>query len=136
MAYNIFISHSWAYGDAYEKLTKLLTAAPRFEYRDYSVPKNDPIHNAPNAAALRAAIKAQMQWANVVIVMTGVYATHSKWIQEEVSLAKTGFTSKKPILAVEPWGSERTSTFVKENADLIVGWNTGTIVNGIRQLGG
>ena len=38
--YNIFISHSWAYTDAYEKLTKMLDADPRFNYKDYSVPKD------------------------------------------------------------------------------------------------
>lgn len=47
MTYNLFISHSWAYGDAYDKLTDMLRAKPYFDYRDYSVPKDDPIHNAP-----------------------------------------------------------------------------------------
>ena len=28
---NLFISHSWAYGDAYEKLVKMLDAAPKFK---------------------------------------------------------------------------------------------------------
>ena len=51
---------SWTYGDAYDKLCNLLDAAPRFTYRNYSVPKDDPVHDAPNAAALYAAIKHQM----------------------------------------------------------------------------
>ena len=44
--YHIFISHSWAYSDAYDKFIKLLDKDPDFSYSDYSVPKNDPIHNA------------------------------------------------------------------------------------------
>ena len=39
---SLFISHSWSYGDAYEKLVGLLDAASNFEYKNYSVPKNDP----------------------------------------------------------------------------------------------
>ena len=29
----------------------------------------------------------------------------------------------KPIIAVQPWGAERTSSIVKNAADVIVGWN-------------
>ena len=46
--YNLFISHSWTYSDAYENLTGLLDNANYFMYKNYSVPKNDPIHNANN----------------------------------------------------------------------------------------
>lgn len=132
--YRLFISHSWTYSDAYEKLTALLKAAPGFFYQDYSVPKDDPIHNAPNAAALRAAIQQQMQPAQVVIVLAGVYATHSKWINEEVALAKQNLFFSKPLLAIEPWGSERTSQVVRDAADRIVKWNTSSITTAIREL--
>ena len=30
----------------------------------------------------------------------------------------------KKIIAIEPWGAEKTSRTVKEAADVIVGWNT------------
>lgn len=41
MTYNLFISHSWTYSDAYEKLISLLDADQYFTYKNYSVPKND-----------------------------------------------------------------------------------------------
>jgi hypothetical protein len=132
--YRLFISHSWTYSDAYEKLIGLLDAAPGFAYLNYSVPKDDPIHNAPNAAALRAAIQRQMAPAQVIVVLAGVYATHSKWINEEVALAKQNLLFPKPMLAIEPWASERTSAIVKDNADRIVKWNTNSIVTAIRDL--
>ncbi len=131
--YNIFISHSWAYGDAYDKLIRLLNADPRFNFRDYSVPKNDPIHHAPNSDALSRAIQNQMRFCDVVIILAGVYSTYSSWINKEINLAK-GFTFPKPILAIEPWASEKTSLVVKNNADKIVKWNTASIVAGIREL--
>ena len=131
--YNIFISHSWAYTDAYEKLVKMLDADPRFNYKDYSVPKNDPIHNAPSSSALSQAIQNQMRFCDVIIILAGVYSTYSNWINKEISIAQ-GFTNPKPILAIEPWASERTSSVVKDNADKIVKWNTSSIVDGIREL--
>jgi len=132
--YSIFISHSWAYGDAYEKLIKLLDGDPRFNYKNYSVPKDDPINNAPNAKLLEDAIKKQITFCDVVIILAGVYSSYSKWIDKEIDIAKNGFMSSKPILAIEPWDSEKTSRIVKDNADKIVKWNTSSIVDGIREL--
>ena len=129
MIYNLFISHSWAYGDAYDKLIRMLDSDRYFKYKDYSVPKNNPIHNAPYDYQLRAAIRNQMQHASCVLILAGVYATYSKWINIEIQLAKE---MNKPIIAIEPWGSERTSSIVKNNANKIVRWNTSTIISAIR----
>lgn len=41
--YNLFISHSWTYSDAYDRLVDLLDNASYFSYRNYSVPKDNPI---------------------------------------------------------------------------------------------
>jgi len=130
--YHLFISHSWTYGDSYDGLVKLLNNRPYFEWTDFSVPKNDPIHNAPNEEKLRNAIREQMAHASCVIILAGVYASYSKWINIEIDLAKNAFYSPKPIIAIEPWGSEKTSAVVKNNADVIVGWNTQSIVEAIQ----
>ncbi len=129
MTYNLFISHSWTYGDQYNRLISLLNQAPYFDYRDYSVPKNDPIHNAPHEWQLKEAIKNQMNHASCVIILAGVYSTYSKWINIEIELAKS---MNKRIIAIEPWGAERTSTVVKNAADITVGWNTNSIVSAIK----
>jgi len=93
---SLFISHSWSYGDAYKKLVDLLDAAPNFQYKNYSVPKDDPVHNAPNAEALYKAIKNQMVFCDVVLIMAGKYATYSKWIEREIQIAKRDY--RKPIV--------------------------------------
>ncbi len=132
--YNLFISHSWSYTDAYDKLTNLLNEAPYFNYIDYSVPKDDPIHDAPNQQLLYNEIKNQMKPCHVILILAGVYATYSKWINNEIKIAKNEFNNPKPILAIEPWGAERTSQVVIDNADLRVGWSTDSIIEGIRKL--
>ena len=132
--FNLFISHSWTHGDTYDGLVALLRQRPYFDFRDFSVPKEHPIHDAPNTDLLREAIRSRMSPCSVVLVLAGVYATYSKWIDEEIQLAKTGFALPKPIIAIEPWGSERTSAPVKHAADRIVKWNTDSIVQAIREV--
>lgn len=132
--YNLFISHSWAYSDAYEKIINLLDSAPDFYYKNYSVPINDPIHNAQNDSKLKAAIKEQMSHASCILVLAGVYSTYSKWINIEINLAKKGFTVPKKVIAIEPWGAERTSLVVKKNSDQIVKWQTSSIIKAIKEI--
>lgn len=129
MLYNLFISHSWTYSDAYERLVNMLDAKPYFRYRNYSVPKNDPIHNAPSTYLLKEAIRKKIQPTSCVIILAGVYSSYSKWINIEIELAKS---MNKKIIAIEPWGAERTSMLVKNAADEIVKWNTDSIVSAIR----
>jgi Thoeris protein ThsB, TIR-like domain len=129
---NIFISHSWTYTDAYQKLCTLLDKASNFSYRNYSVPKDDPVHNAPNTADLYAAIKSKIAFCEVVLIMAGKYATFSKWIQREIKIAKKDFS--KPVVAIRPWANIKVSNVVRDNADQLVGWNTNTIVSVIRNV--
>jgi len=132
--YDIFISHSWTYGDQYKRLIQFFDEDPFFHYQNYSVPKDDPIHDAPNQAALYEAIKRQIARANIVIILAGVYASYSKWIDKEIRIAESEFLQKKPILAVQPWGSERTSRIVTNTSDRIVGWNSSSIISAIRDI--
>lgn len=129
MTYNLFISHSWTYSNTYNDLVRLLDDKPYFIYKNYSVPKNDPIHNANSDSQLKAAIRNQMQHASCVLILAGVYSTYSKWINIEIELAQE---MGKRVIAIEPWGSERTSDVVKKAADKIVKWNTDSIVSAIR----
>lgn len=130
--YRLFISHSWAYSDAYQRLVELLDEHPNFEWVDYSVPKDDPIHNANNDAQLYAAIKGQIAQSHCVIMLAGVYSTYSKWINKEIEISKNVYS--KPLIAIEPWGAERTSKVVKDAADAVVGWKSASVVKAIRDL--
>ena len=131
--HNLFLSHSWKYSDAYDGLVTLLNNREDrdFTYSNYSVPKDDPIHNAANDLLLKATIRAQMVRCSKIIILAGVYATYSKWINIEIQLAKE---MGKKIIAVQPWGAEKTSTVVKNNADRVITWNSRSLVNAIKEL--
>ena len=133
--YRIFISHSWAYKEQYKSLIRMLTNADRFSFVDYSVPPDDPIHDADDDEMLRREIRNQMSPCHVILILAGVYATYSRWINEEIDLAESGFSGRKAIVAIEPWGAQRTSARVKNAADRIVRWNTQSIVRAIREVG-
>jgi hypothetical protein len=129
--YNLLISHSWKYSDAYDKLVALLTNRGYFDFRNYSVPRIDPIVDAVGDVALERAIRDQMRPCHVVLILAGVYSTYSKWINKEIALAKD---FGKPIIGINPWGATNTSTVVQDNADRMVNWNADSIVQAIREL--
>ncbi|MBI1418194.1 MAG: molecular chaperone Tir [Limimaricola sp.] len=128
--YRLFISHSWKYGDAYDKMTQFLDEQG-ISYYDHSVPKNDPVHTNGTDKQLREAIDARIKGCSGVIILAGVYATYSKWINEEIAISGN---YAKPIIAVEPWASEKTSAVVKVAANRIVKWNGKSLADAIREL--
>ena len=135
--YKLFISHSWSHGEQYNSLVRLLNEFPLFQFEDFSVPKDDPLHIAPASVALYEAIKSQMSPCHVVLVLAGVYASYSDWIQNEILIAKTEFPPvTKPVLAIAPWGNGRVSKVVSDAADSIVGWNSKSVIEAVRQLTG
>lgn len=131
---NLFISHSWSYPNQYDRLVNLLRARGYFAFNNYSVPPDNPIHGADTDTQLRQAIRNKMSLCHVVLILAGVYATYSKWINIEIDLAKNGFIYAKPIIAIRPRGNERISERVRLAADRIVGWNTDSVVEAIRDL--
>ena len=99
--YNLFISHSWKHEGHYYGLENLLKS---FGFNNYSVPKDDPIHNAGNDIQLQQAIKNQMSPCSAVIV------------------------------SVRPWGNRRISQTVRDAADRLVGWNTQSVIGAIKKV--
>ena len=134
---HVFISHSWSYSGHYDTLSSWIFSKSwsfgqaSIKFLDYSVPRNDPIHNARTQKALQDAIYAKIARTHVVIIPTGMYANYSKWIQKEISGSNS---YDKPILAVNPWGQQRTSSVVSRAANLTVGWTSKSVVDGIWEL--
>lgn len=134
---HIFISHAWAHSHHYETLERWIFQEPwsvgqaSLDFRDYSIPRHNPILNVSSSKALQDAIFNQISRSHVVVIPSGMYASHSTWIQKEIDGAKA---YKKPILAVNPWGQERKSGVVLNNADAGVGWNKQPLINAIWNL--
>jgi hypothetical protein len=131
--YDLFISHAWKYNDDYYRLVSLLDDASNFKYRNYSVPKHDPVID-PNTLIgkrqLTAALDKQIKPVNCVLIIAGMYGAHREWIQAEIDIAKS---YGKPIIGIIPRGQEKTPLIVQSAAKEMVGWNTNSIVDSIRK---
>ncbi len=92
---------------------------------------NDPIHSCGTDRQLRAAIDAKVKNTSCVLILAGVYSSYSKWIQIEIEIAQY---YGKPIIAIEPWASEKTSKVVKDAAHKVVKWQGKSIVDAIKEL--
>lgn len=131
---HVFISHSWAYSGHYSTLCswifgeKWSSGQASIDFRNFSVPIDDPIHNAPTVGLLRMAIHNQIKRCHVIVIPSGMYATHSRWIQEEIS--GCGLHSK-PIVAVRPWGQQREAKVVTDAARSLVNWNKQSVIDAI-----
>ncbi len=134
---HVFISHAWKHSGHYETLADWIftenwsVGKASLDFKNYSVPKDDPIHNAVNDKQLKEAIFKQIAMSHVIVIPTGMYANYSKWIQKEIE-GSTGYS--KPILAVDPWGQQRASSAVTSAASKLVGWNKTSVVGGIWEL--
>ncbi|WP_217492792.1 TIR domain-containing protein [Bacillus sp. FJAT-27264] len=133
--YNIFISHAWKYTEHYNKIVQWLNEAQsdgEFNWKNYSVPQHDPLIN-PNTTVgkkkLKEMIDGQIRPVSIVIILSGMYAAHSEWIDYEID---TAVSYNKYIIGVKPWGQERVPIKVQNNANIMVGWNKSSVVNAVK----
>jgi len=130
--YNLFISHAWRYDDDYQRLVRMLRDAPNFNMHNFSVPQHDPvIVPGSNVGRQRLIFELDQQIKPVhcVLVLGGMYAAYSDWIQKEIEIAQS---YRKPIIGIYPWGQFNMPRVVQDASVDIVGWNTNSIVSSIR----
>ena len=134
---HVFISHSWSYSADYDTLAGWISnraysiGSASIKFRDFSIPEDNPIHDASNTAQLHSAIIGQVAKCHVVVIPTGMYATYSKWIKAEIKGAEK---YDKSILAVYPWAQKKNSGVVLRAADAACGWNRNSVLSNIWAL--
>lgn len=131
--YDLFLSHAWKYNDDYYRLEKMLNEASLFKWRNYSVPKHDPVIDSKTYAGkaeLTELLRRQVKPVNCVLILGGMYVAYSEWILKEIKLAQS---YNKPIIGVYPWGQQNMPLAIQNAATELVGWNANTIVSAIRR---
>lgn len=124
----IFISHAWQYDQAYLTLVKWFNEAPNFLWKDCSVPSTDALPDKTTAGLMRG-ITRQINPAQGVLIIAGMYAAHSGWIDYEIGEA---VRMGKTIIGIKPWGQERMPVKVQDAAHVIVNWNSASVVDAVR----
>jgi hypothetical protein len=126
-SYDLFISHSWG-SASYDGLVDLLRNRGYFNFRNYSVPANDPL-DAKTTQELYNKIEEQVRQASCVLVLGSMHYHSSKWIDKEMEMARR---YRKDIILVKPRGQERVPVELQNVATKIVAWNADSIVTAIR----
>lgn len=127
--YYVFISHAWKYDAHYQTVLSWLQQS-NLQIRNYSVPKSDPL-NSRSLYQLQQDITTQIRPASCVIIISGMYAAYSGWIEYEINEA---VRMGKYIIGIRPWGQERVPTIIQQNADVMVGWNSASLINAIKNM--
>lgn len=131
--YRIFISHAWKYGDDYIRLVNLLDAAPYFHYFNYSAPEQKPLFPSGTpytSSDIARKITDKIRPAQITLVISGMYAAYSDWMQYEID---ESHRMRMPVIGIMPRGQERVPLYVRDRVDVLVGWNTSSIVSAIRR---
>jgi len=129
--YRGFISHAWKYEEDYKTVAGWLRGASNLRFTNTSVPKHDPLDGG-SRAKLERELKRQIDPAQIVLVIAGMYVAHSRtgWIEFEIEEA---FAMGKPIVGIRKWGAERIPALVQERAIEIVGWQQASVVDAVRR---
>ena len=125
--YHVFISHAWHRSEHYKKVVEWLDDS-NITWSNYSVPEEDPSHSG-NKTKLKEDLTNQIKPSSCVIILGGMYAAHSEWIEYELNEA---VRMGKYIIGVKPWGQERMPQIITNNADVIVGWNSKSVVDAVK----
>lgn len=126
--YHILISHSWDYNSDYNTIKGWLDDANNFEWTNYSVPLTKPL-DVSGKRELKDKLRDRISMCSCVIILSGMYVSYSEWIDYEID---TAIELGKPIIGVKPRGQERIPSKVSNNADVMVGWSSSSVVQAVR----
>ena len=124
----ILISHSWHYESQYSTIVAWLNNTSYFKWSNHSVSADKPL-NTKTKQQLREELSQQIRGCNAIIVVAGMYTYYSEWINYEIDEA---LRMKKPIIGIKPWGNQRMPTKIQQNATVLIGWNSSSLISAIR----
>lgn len=135
--YGVFISHAWDYCADYDAVVNLLKLDPTFYWNNLGVPVEAPLKTnlflKKSYRTLLRQIEDRISASDCLLVIAGMYFPHRGWIQSEVEAA---LELRKPIIAIEPRGSEKFPEDLKPFINDRVGWMSKSIIGAIRRFVG
>ena len=125
----IFISHAWSYDQQYSTIVEWLNSENNFSWSNCSVPSTNALPDKTSVGLSRGMTR-QINPAQVVLIIGGMYAAHSDWIDYEISEAQR---LNKTIIGITPWGQQRIPLNVQNASTCpMVGWNKASVIQAIR----
>lgn len=121
----IFSSHRWAYGERRTGLHALLKPWVRgVDFQDYSISSAHPV-NSETDPELAGVLRDRIREMDALLIMAGMYANNSPWMQFEIDMA---FAFGVPIIPIVANGQERVPRLPTRLASVDpVRWRGGSI---------
>lgn len=124
----VFVTHTFAETPDYHRVFEYLESTPNFFYRNMSDVEALPAGGGKEA--VKEALRNQIQGAEVVVVLSSLYADNRHWVTYQMDVAKA---NELPIVVLEPFGGVGTvPAEVRARADAVVEWNERVIVDALR----
>ncbi len=127
--YKLFISHSWDHDGVLQDLKNLLNSRGYFPVEYTQIEKTCPIES-DNVGVIKSDITKQLKESDVVLAISGVYASHREWMQWEMDKVKDLGLN---VIGVIPRGQEHVSHEVFNRSAVDVHWDVDSIVEAIRK---
>jgi hypothetical protein len=125
----IFVTHTFADNPDYHRVFEYLESSPNFFYVNCSAPDHAP--QGAGKEAIKDELRTQIKSAEVVIVLSSMYAANRDWIEYQMDAAQA---FELPLVALEPFGGVATMPEeVRGRADERVEWNERLIVDALRR---
>lgn len=125
----VYVTHTFAEHEDYHRVFEYLEAASNFFYVNCSAP--DRVPSGGGKEALKDELRNQIREAEVVLVLSSLYADHRDWIVYQMDVAQA---LDLPIIAIEPFGGVgEVPPDVAKRAAERVGWNDRSIVDAARR---
>lgn len=126
--YRLLINHSWHYESQYSTIVTWLNNTSYFKWSNQYVSANRPLNIKTNQQ-LRDELSQQIRGCNEVIVVAEMYTLYSDWINYEIDEA---LRMKWPIIGIRPWSNQQIPTKIQQNATILVGWNSSSLISTVQ----
>jgi hypothetical protein len=125
----VFVTHTFTDDPDYHRVFEYLESSPNFFYVNCSAPDRAPASGGKEA--IKDELRTQIKSAEVVIVLSSMYAANRDWIEYQMDAAQA---FERPLVALEPFGGvEKMPEQVRGRADERVEWNERLIVDALRR---
>jgi len=125
----LFVTHLFAPDEAYFRVFEYLESQPNFFYTNLASPEKPP--RSKEKEAIREDLRRQMSEAEVVILLSSLYASDHVLIEYQGLYAQS---CDKPLIVMEPFGvTDPVPAKLREMADEVVRWDGREMADAIRR---
>jgi hypothetical protein len=125
----IFVTHTFSSHPDYHRVFEYLESSPNFFYVNCSNPDQPPA--AGGKEAIKEELRKQIKLAEVVVVLSSLYAENDYWITYEMDAAQA---MDLPLVAIGPFGSDaKVPPEIVKRAAVVLEWNERRIIDAVRE---